>query len=55
MVWDMIASELKNLLLDTSSDRTDVTQQLQAAEKEPPALLVTFSPLSAPGYQPENL
>lgn len=33
-------------LLDTS--RTDVTQQLQAAEKELPAHLVILSPLSAP-------
>lgn len=45
-------------LLGTSSHRTDVTQ---AAEKELlslsylPALFVTISPLSAPGYQPENL
>lgn len=35
-------------LLDTS--RMDVTQQLQAAEKELPAHLVILSPLPAPGY-----
>jgi len=46
----MLAPELKNLHLDTSSHRTDVTQQLQAVEKELPAFLVILSPLSAPGY-----
>lgn len=55
VVWDMLAPELKNLLLDTSSHRTDMTQQFQAAEKELPAQLVILSPFSAPGYQPENL
>lgn len=41
--------------LATCRYRADVTQQIQAAEKELPALFVILSPLSAPGHQSENL